>query len=229
MRKTVKVCAAAVVVMLFVSMGQALQRQERGTEGESRNQTTPRVLRAKNSRIKSITILQEAGVRPHFSPDGQQLVYDRKDEAGFYNVYISDLNGRILRSLTKGNPGIAQRNNGNARFDHSGQYIIFISEEADHFLKSNKSVGDSGVGLFSNVWAADVEGRRFWRLTNIPIKRRMFDKVAVVGSVNPVFSRDGRTLVWTERYAEGGNNKWGKWRLGDLWLSWRSRDCSPGR
>src|SRR6266542_3658794 len=123
---------------------------------------------AKNSRIKAITALQVSGARPRFSPAGTEVVFDRANVDGFYDVYRSDLSGRIIASLTDGHPGINQRHNGNAIFHPSGKFIIFISEESDHVRLEDKDLGDPGVGLYSNFWATDLEGGRFnwgrWRI-----------------------------------------------------------------
>ena len=167
---------------------------------------------AKNSRIKSITILQDSGARPRFSPDGKLIVFDRRNSDQFYNVYLGDIQGRIVRSLTENNRGITQRNNGNARFDPSGKYIVFVSEEPQHYLDAYPRTGDSGIGLYSNLWATDLEGQHFWKLTNMPAKRTLTDGIPSYAEVNPVFSPDGHTFLWTERYAEGGHH-WGRWRI----------------
>ena len=177
---------------------------------QSKPQTRPA---AKNPRIKAITVLQESGARPRFSPDGRLLVFDRMNGDGYYAVGLSDLQGATIRNLTGGKARITQRNNGNARFDSSGKYVVFVSEAEEHFANHIKSLGDPGVGLYSNLWATDRMGMQFWKLTNIPVKQRLLDRVPSVASVNPVFSPDGHMLLWTERYAEGGHNKWGLWRI----------------
>ncbi len=168
---------------------------------------------AKNSRIKAITALQVSGARPRFSPAGTEVVFDRANVDGFYDVYRSDLSGRIIASLTDGHPGINQRHNGNAIFHPSGKFIIFISEESDHVRLEDKDLGDPGVGLYSNFWATDLEGRSFWKLTNIPIKKAVDDGIPSMAAVNPVFSADGSLFLWSERYAEGGRFNWGRWRI----------------
>ncbi|MGH9161010.1 MAG: hypothetical protein ACRD2X_13635 [Vicinamibacteraceae bacterium] len=167
----------------------------------------------KSPHIKSIRILQESGARPRFSPDGKLVVFDRYGRDGFADVFICDLHGEIVASLTDGHDGINQRHNGNARFDPSGRFVVFVSETSRHFGRLLKRLGDPGVGLYSNFYATDLKGRHFWQLTDIPIKRRLADRVPSFATVNPVFGLDGRTFVWTERYAEGGHHNWGKWRL----------------
>jgi len=167
---------------------------------------------AQNQRIESMRIILD-GARPHFSPSGDEIVFDRLNADGYSDVYVSDLDGNVLRSLTDGKDGIPQRNNGNGVFDPSGASVIFVSEAAPHFADEVKNVGDSGVGLFSNLWATDLRGSRFWMLTDVPIKQKLTDGVPAYAVVNPRFSRDGKTLIWTERYAEGGHHHWGEWRL----------------
>jgi Tol biopolymer transport system component len=166
---------------------------------------------AKNPRIKSIKVLQPVGARGRFAPTNDYLVFDRKNADGYFDVYLSDLNGKIIRSLTEGKPGIGQRNNGNAVFHPSGKYIVFISEVADHY--GGKAMSEPGIGLFNNLWATDVSAGHFWQLTQVPIKKSLFDKTPAFATVNPVFSPDGGVLIWTERYDQGGHHNWGRWRI----------------
>ena len=166
----------------------------------------------KNQLITNVRIVQPDGARPRFSPSGERIVFDRKSDE-FYDVYTSDLNGNDIHSLTAGNPNINQRNNGNAIFDPSGKFIIFLSEETEHFGLGMKWLGDPGLGLFSNIWATDIDGQAFTKLTDIPIKTSIFDRTPALALVNPVFSPDGSMLIWTKRYEDGGNHNWGKWRI----------------
>jgi Tol biopolymer transport system component len=167
----------------------------------------------RSSHLAKITVLHESGARPRFSPDGSQLVFDRQNADGFYDVYLSDLSGRVIRSLSEGRAGVPQRHNGNARFHPSGRHVVFVSEEEEHFGVSMKYLADPGIGTFSNFRATPPDAGMVSRLTNTPIKKSLADKTFAFGVVNPVFSPDGRTFVWTERYAQGGNHNWGKWRL----------------
>lgn len=169
--------------------------------------------KAQNPRIASIQIIQAEGARPRFSPAGDTFVFDHLNADGFSDLYVSDLEGNIQSSLTEGKSGIPQRNNGNGVFDSSGEFIIFVSEVPEHFADQLKYLGDSGLGLFSNLWATNLDGSQFWMLTDTPIKQTLADRTPAYAVVNPRFSRDGRLLIWTERYAEGGNHNWGRWRI----------------
>ncbi len=168
---------------------------------------------ARNQRIATIRPLQPSGARPHWSPDGELLCFDRKNADGYYDVYLCNLSGAIVRSVTDGRPGIGRKNNGNAVFEPSGRYVIFISENEEHLFDDIPEVGDPGVGLYSDLWAADLETGTFNRLTSYPIKQTLTDQLPSMAAVNPGFSRDGARLIWTERYDEGGHFNWGRWRI----------------
>lgn len=170
-------------------------------------------VRGKSPRLKSIRLVQQQGARPRFSPSGDLIVFDRKNDDGFADVYLMDVKGTIRRSLTEGRPGVPQRHNGNAVFHPSGRYIVFVSETEEHFGLWMKWLGDPGLGLYANLWATTPEGDQFWPLTNIPIKRGFDDPTPTFGVVNPHFSPDGAVLIWTERYGEGGHHNWGRWQI----------------
>lgn len=159
----------------------------------------------KNPRISGFRVLQQEGARPRFSPDGTSVVFDRQTSNGPFDVYLMNAAGEITTSLTEGNPGIPQWNNGNAIFDPSGKYIVFLSESPNPI----SGVGNPGVGIFCNFWATDLKGAKFWQLTDIPVSILP----PYQAYVNPNFSLDGSTFVWTNRYGSGGNNNWGLWRL----------------
>ncbi len=172
-----------------------------------------------SARVANIQLILGAGARPKYSPAGTRLVFDRRNFDGYYDLYLSDTNGQIIASLTQ-NRAINQRHNGNGIYEPTPNYIIFISEVQEHFLDFLSPFGpvpftEPGVGVFNNLWATD--GQSFWQLTDIPIMQTIGSGPAM-GSVNPRFSADGTTLIWTERYEKGGNHNWGRWRLkaGDL-------------
>jgi len=192
---------SAVVVFLLFTVTASTADREFCAEGCS----------GKNQAIRRIRVL-EPGARPRWAPDSRRIVFDRKNSDGFYDVYLMNLQGTVVRTLTEGKSGIGQRNNGNAIFHPSGRYIVFVSEEPNHSFGFIKSLGDPGLGLFSNLWATDVQGSRYWKLTDIELKKNRRDPTPIRGSVNPLFSPDGRQLLWTERY-DDRPARWGRWRI----------------
>jgi hypothetical protein len=170
----------------------------------------------KNPRVVSMRMIHPNGSRPKWSPTGDRFVFEVRHGDGFYDLYVSDRQGRIQSSLTRGRP-INQKHNGNAIYRPigSGTYIAFLSEEPTHYPDwtsyGPEPASGPGVGVYNNLWVTDGQG--FWKLTNIPIKQSATDETPAMATVNPRFSWFDSTLVWTERYAPGGNNDWGKWRL----------------
>jgi uncharacterized protein (TIGR03437 family) len=168
----------------------------------------------KNSKLTNFTMLQQGGARPRWSPNGQTIVFDKQNADKYSDVYLMDYFGNITAGLTKDNPGITQKNNGNAIFDHSGNYVIFVSEAPDHVeIPAVLGASDPGIGLFSNLWATDILGSRFFQLTNVPVATSLTDPTPYYAVVNPNLSLDGTQLVYSFRYGPGGPEQFGMWRL----------------
>ncbi len=165
----------------------------------------------KSPRIDRIRLLVQSGARAHWAPDSKRVLFDRRGDDGYADVYIADLSGNVS-AITAGKSGIGSRNNGNAVFHPSGDFIVFVSEEDRHMFGKNKLIGDPGLGIFCNLWATDPSGSQYWKLTDIPIRRKLFERTPVMATVNPHFNKDGSLLVWTERYG-GDQGDWGRWRL----------------
>jgi Tol biopolymer transport system component len=157
-------------------------------------------------------LIQPSGARPKWSPRGDQFVFDRRNADGLYDLYVASSQGQLLSTLSEGWP----MHYGNGIFRPRGDYVVFMRETQPHFLDflapyGQTPYGEPGLGLFNQLWATD--GINYWQLTNAPVKMTASDEIPVIATVNPHFSWDSSTLVWTERYGDGGNNNWGRWRL----------------
>ena len=163
--------------------------------------------------IVGIRLLQQNAIHGYFHPGGNELVIDALGADVFYDVASIDLAGNTLREYTAGAAGIHQRHNGWPTWSRDGQYVVFQRQEAQHYLDGVPALGMPGLGLFNNLWATGADGSAPTQLTDIPIKLTQSDGIPVQGVVHPVFSHDGSTLMWTERYDRGGTNDWGLWRV----------------
>src|SRR5271155_1743864 len=167
---------------------------------EARAQTLP----YGNPNVAQIVNIIANGADAHLAPNAQSLVVDIRTATGYYQLFTTDLNGNVIGDLSVGRTGIGQLDNGNGIFHPSGAYIGFISEVPVHYLSTVPPVGqvplgDPGIGLFSNLWITD--GISFWQQTNIPVKQTETDGIPVYATVNPRFTSDGKSVVWTQRYA----------------------------
>jgi len=163
--------------------------------------------------VKEIRILQENAAHGEWSPSGDMIVFDKENADEYFDIYIMLPDGTITKSITENNPKINQRHNGWPAWDPSGNYIVFQSEEETHYMSDQKWLGYPGLGFFSNLWATTPDANQFWKLTDIKIKKTATDGIPIMGIVNPIFSHDGKKLMWTERYDEGGYLNWGKWQV----------------
>ncbi len=168
-----------------------------------------------NPRVEAIVPILSTGTRPKFTPDGLNVMFDRRDPDGYYGLYVASGTGNVWASLTKGNP-LFPRHGGNGVVSRTGPYSVFVAQEPTHFLDEFSTLGqvplgEPGVGLFNNLWLTN--GSSYWKLTDVPIKQTLDDGIPAIGVVNPRFTPNGDGVIWTERYGGGGNLNWGVWRL----------------
>jgi len=186
---------------------------------------------AKNPKIKSIRIYNDGGARPRWSPKGDLLVFDQKNPKGYFALHTMDKTFGHEQNLTFEKPNLRKRNSGNGIFDPSGKYIVFIAEDSNPFLQRLEWSEGPKVGLFSNLWATDIKGTNLWPLTHFSYKKDSLGrKNSIIGMKNPLFSPDGKTLLWSQRYVEKTLSAkeakcWGKWRI--MAMDFNIKDSIP--
>ena len=163
--------------------------------------------------VSEISIVQKDAAHSEWSSSGDLIVFDKEGADEYHDLYIMQEDGEITQSLTAENPKINQRHNGWPAWHPDDEYIVFQSEEAEHYGVESKWMGFPGLGFFSNLWATTPEANQFWKLTDIEIKQTAFDEIPIKGIISSNFSHDGKKLMWTERYASGGYLEWGKWQI----------------
>lgn len=154
--------------------------------------------------------------RGRYAPNGLHIIFDAKHDGGFFDVFELDNTDEKITSITDGDPRFP-RHAGNAVYDPTGRWIIFIAEEPQHYLADNpyfSDLGQPGIGLYNNLWSYDRVTKNFFKLTNIPIKTWIGDPTPNYATVNPKLSADGSHIMWTELYENGPfAGHWGKWRV----------------
>ena len=154
------------------------------------------------------------------SPDGRRLLVNKKDEAGIAQVYIGERGSDELTCITCSDQPEgpkAKRFKMQPRWHPSGRWI-FLAVEREQYSPpvllglSRKYVeGQLQNGLFTNMYAVSVDGRRWHRLTDFHSGR----KGTPDGFTGPAFTPDGRQAVWSQ-IVDGNIFKYypfGRWEL----------------
>lgn len=207
---------------------------------------------ATNPRIANVRTLVPPGAanadHPRFSNSGTRIIYDKLycenppcscsnaecngpgDNPDWYDVFVMDLNGNDLCSVTAGQPGINAFHNGNARFHPTEDLVVLQSEETNRYPVpgGTRKYAQPGYGLYSNLWAANscATPRQFWKLTwydySLPGAATLSPS-----NVSARFNREGTRLMWTQNY-DWAQAPWGWWRVVDA--SFRINDpvCCTG-
>lgn len=232
-----KLFVAALAITFLVSgcihdkCGDGICQKREGNSGSCPEDCEQLYIKEPKDRlVKNITIFQEHSVHSGWSPDGNQIVFERINNDLYFQLYIGNTDGTNIQSFTDDNPNINQLNNGWPVWHPSDDFIVFQSEEPEHYDMGNRWLPFSGNGFYNNLWAGKIDGSKFWRLTDIEIKKTLLDGIIARSVVSPHFSYDGTKLMWTERYADGGSGNWGYWqvRMADVVIENDNFKLEPG-
>lgn len=140
--------------------------------------------------VKKITTLKDSGGRVDWSAQGDLIAFDKADAEGFYDVYTMKPDGTnevclTCRTLPR------KRHRGNPAWHPSGDWIVFMSEKAEHEGSSYSSL--PGYGVYTDLWIISRDGSRVYPLTKVPNNKSS-------GTLHPHFSSDGTKLSWSELY-----------------------------
>lgn len=165
------------------------------------------------------TIIRRRGARPRTNAAGTLLVFDRKLDDGYDDLFTLNLSTGVETSLTDGVSGFNQLNNGNGQFHPSGSYIVFGSEEPLHYGLESPAAGDPGVGTYANLWATTPDGSNFpgastntAKLTVDLMRQTAADGRQAIANVNALFVSP-TSLIWTQHYRDNPNTTWGDFRI----------------
>jgi Tol biopolymer transport system component len=155
------------------------------------------------------TVLASAG-RLDWCHAIDRIVFDRVTRGGYYEVFVSDPDGRRPTCLTCGKPGLPGGHRGNPACHPSGQTIVLQASDRQQgrLASLDAWVTNPGAGFRNDLWLAGLTGERFVRLTDVGARGAV---------LHAHFSRDGRTLAWTERVGSG-DGPLGVWavKVGDF-------------
>ena len=133
----------------------------------------------------NVTLLshQDFSYFPRWSPDGKQIVFDKRTQknSSESNIFIMNAEGKNLRQLTFSN------NNDHPSFSPDGKSIVFNYDE----------ITPDGNDFVSYICLMDLESG-------------IVKKIANVNANNPTFSPDSRHIVFSgvPNFREKGANVW---------------------
>ena len=144
------------------------------------------------------------GERLDYAPDGQSILYDRKDPADntYYDIYTMTPAGNHLRDITPNAPGLPTNHIGNPDWHSDGQHFVFQAAKQTHSCGIGLSA--PGIGAANDIWIGKIVGLQttYTKIYNTPAGRAV---------LHPHFNRAGTHLVWSEQIngpaCAGGN--WG--------------------
>ena len=156
-----------------------------------------------------ISIIMEKGGRVDWSHALNVIVFDKKGNDGYYEVYTMNPDGSDEYCLTCHIPGLSH-NSGNPAWHPSGEWIVFQSVNTSlipSYMDSQDvhAHTNPGAGWLNNLWATDSKGEKFYQLTDVGTKG---------GVLHPHFSHDGSKLLWAEKTEKTGDpGSTGGWEL----------------
>ena len=155
-------------------------------------------------KVKNITTIEEKGGRLDWSKNLNLIAFDRKASDNFYDVWLMKPDGTDQVCITCATPDLPQKHIGQPAWHPSGECIVLQSEKENHGGGSLKS--RPGIGIANDLWAITIDGKKAYRLTNIPSDKAI---------LHPKFSHQGDKLIWVQMVEAPpeGEMLGGKWEI----------------
>jgi arylformamidase len=166
----------------------------------------------------SYEFIKKEGYRVSWSTATDHIVFDMKQDDGYFDIYTMMPDGSQETCLTD-NSLYSSGHKGCAAWHPSGDYIVFTSQKEQYFgkhipfLKQGlDKLAIPGEGLNCDLYLMTADGKHCWQLSDLPTKMHFLDKQPYTGVLHPHFSHDGTKLLWSERI-DSADTKWGEWIL----------------
>lgn len=141
--------------------------------------------------VESIRFIGHGG-EVDWSPDGEKLVFDRRDLSGIYQIYTCTPTGRDVTCLTDpaptGGPTV-DLHKGFPSWHPSGEWIVMSGEMPDHIGEQYYS--EPGRGMGCDLYIMKSDGSISYQMTN-------YNPLLPSGVLNPRFNKSGNKIVWAK-------------------------------
>lgn len=163
--------------------------------------------------VKSSKILIRGAGRAEYSPKGDRILYHKKGSDGLYDVYISDKNARNEFCITCSSENFKSSHVGNASWHPNGKFIAFQAEKNSYLsFPGVKKMTHPGMGLYNDIWIAQIDNQQFWKIRELPTKQNLLDTKPLSTVLHPHFSDDGKQISWGET-PKNTIRGWANWRI----------------
>ena len=155
-------------------------------------------------KVKNMTTIIENGGRLDWSKNLNLIAFDRKAADNFYDVWLMKPDGTNQVCITCAIPNLPQKHVGQPEWHPSGEYIVLQAEKDNHTGGSLRA--RPGIGVDNDLWAITIDGKKAYRLTNIPSDKAI---------LHPKFSHQGDKLIWVQMVETPpeGEMLGGKWEI----------------
>ncbi|HET6781403.1 MAG TPA: hypothetical protein VFH67_04855, partial [bacterium] len=152
-------------------------------------------------------VLVPEGGRVAWSHARNLIAFDRRSQAGTFEIYTIHPDGSDEQCLTCERPVLPRSHRGNPAWHPSGEYVAFQAH--DPALSGGRGpkesyTGTPGLGINNDIWLMKADGTHFWRITRVK---------AGGGVLHPHFSHDGRLLLWSEIVDPSVRGLGGQWAI----------------
>jgi Tol biopolymer transport system component len=146
---------------------------------------------AENPPLVKITKFRTTGLDCSWDPDGSdKIVYSMKGKDGFYDLYLSDMNGTFDTCLTANSKILPNKHICCPSWFPNGKWIVFLAEKEKHDGSSTDAL--PGFGAYCDIWMMSADAKKIYKLVDIP---NDYDH----GVILPKISPDGKHIEWTNR------------------------------
>jgi len=154
--------------------------------------------------VKGINTIIEFGKSLDWCAKNNLITYGKGGRDGYFDVFVMNPDGSDEKCLTCDKSACPQKHNGNPAWHPSGEYIVFTAEKKENATTARaKQFAIPGTGINCDLWLMTSDGKRFYQLTNLPMK------LPAKAIIHPQFSHDGKKIFWAERV--GRAKPWGAW------------------
>lgn len=155
-------------------------------------------------RVESLRLVIPDGGRLDWAVQGDRIAYDKRDDEGFYDIYLATPEGTDETCITCSLREFRKAHAYNPSWHPSGELLVFqVQLVAKKLRLGAAEMTTPDRGLHSELWTVSRDGKTYNRISPANTNLAVLD---------PHFSFEGDLLIWSER-VRARQGRWGEWVL----------------